>query len=83
MTVQKQWPIMEGKALQFRWEAFNVTNTPRFGGPSTGGIGATGITQNSLPHIDPGTGRWVGFGTISLNQQNFPRQMQMSLKFIF
>ena len=78
-SLQKQWAIREGKYLQYRFEVFNVSNTPRFGGPSTGGIGANGIT--SPPTFS--NGAWSGFGTINFNQQNFPRQMQMSLKLIF
>jgi hypothetical protein len=31
----KNWTLMEGKTLQFRWDAFNTTNHPNFSNPSS------------------------------------------------
>ena len=31
--IMKSWEMTEGMNLQFRWEAFNVTNHPNFGNP--------------------------------------------------
>ncbi|MFN7933428.1 MAG: carboxypeptidase regulatory-like domain-containing protein [Bryobacteraceae bacterium] len=43
-SVSKNWRIMERFRLQFRWEAFNTTNTPNFGLPGSGfGGGGFGI----------------------------------------
>jgi hypothetical protein len=33
--VFKEIPIVEGQRLQFRWEAFNLWNTPQFRAPSS------------------------------------------------
>jgi len=34
-SIMKNWVVMEGKTFQFRWDAFNATNHPNFGGPSS------------------------------------------------
>jgi hypothetical protein len=81
MAVAKQFVIREGLKLQFKAEAFNLTNTPLFGGPST-----ANPNQPIVPvaGIKPGSpGSFTGYGTIGSTQQNFPRQVQMSLKLIF
>jgi hypothetical protein len=74
VALQKQWKIMENRSLQFKAEAFNVANTVIFGGVNT--------NINQPPTINP-NGTASGFGTINLQQQNFPRQIQFSLKFLF
>jgi len=75
MALQKQFALFkEGRLLQFRGEAFNVTNTPIFPGPDT--------NQNHKIGTDQ-FGHATGFGSVALTQQNFPRQIQFSLKFIF
>jgi hypothetical protein len=34
-SIMKNWELTEGKTFQFRWDAFNATNHPNFGGPSS------------------------------------------------
>jgi hypothetical protein len=34
-SIMKNWVLMEGKTFQFRWDAFNATNHPNFGNPSS------------------------------------------------
>ncbi|MDP2999136.1 MAG: carboxypeptidase-like regulatory domain-containing protein [Bryobacterales bacterium] len=45
-AVSKSWRFLERYRLQFRWEAFNATNTPAFGVPGSslggGGFGVAG-----------------------------------------
>jgi len=74
VALQKQWAFKEQRYIQFRAEAFNVTNTPIFGGPDTNRNDTPGKNAN---------GQAIGFGTINLQQQNFPRQVQFSLKILF
>ncbi len=81
MAMSKQFAIREGWKLQFKAEAFNLTNTPIFGGPSTGSPNTA--TSRNL-NIAPGTpGSCNGYGCVGSTQQNFPRQIQLSLKFLF
>ena len=81
MAVAKQFVIREDWKLRFKAEAFNLTNTPIFGGPSTGNPNQPIVP---VPGIEPGCpGSFTGYGTIGSTQQNFPRQIQMSLKLIF
>jgi hypothetical protein len=84
-ALQKQFAIRESTQLQFRAEAFNAFNTPIFGGPSTANPNQTPhINTDTVPGIQPGTpGYCTGYGCIGATQQNFPRQLQLSLKVIF
>jgi hypothetical protein len=75
LALQKSFPITESKSLQFRAEAFNFMNTPLFPGPDTNPFDG--------PPVRNTNGSWSGFGTIPFNQQNFPRIVQVSLKFFF
>jgi len=81
MALGKQFVIKEGLNLQFRAEAFNLTNTPIFSGPSLGGAQQAVQFKPNVPAGTPGSAS--GFGTIGATQQNFPRQLQMSLKILF
>jgi len=82
MAMGKKFAIRESMDLQFRAEAFNLTNTPIFGGPSTGSPNQ-GVTINKVG-IPPGSpGYCSGYGCIGSTQQNFPRQIQLSLKVLF
>lgn len=69
-SLAKSWRFGEGKALTFRWETFNVTNTPRF---DVGQMQFQG--NNSL--ATAGT-----FG-VFLNTLNKPRLMEFALRFQF
>lgn len=75
LTLEKNIPITESKHLQFRVDAFNFTNSPLFGGPDT--------NYNDGPPVRQANGTWKGYGTINFFQYNFPRIVQLSLKFMF
>jgi hypothetical protein len=82
LGMEKKFAITERAKLQFKAEAFNATNTPIFGGPNTGNPeGALSRVQSVADPNQPGA--WSGFGTIGSNQQNFPRQLQLSMKLMF
>ena len=72
LSLMKQFKVHEGMTLQLRAEAFNFTNTPRFGFP---GVGWT----PGIPG-DPTTGSTFGQVTA---QANSPRRMQLGLRFEF
>lgn len=75
ISLLKDFPITESKVLEFRADAFNFTNSPLFGGPDTNpNDGAPKRLSN---------GDLRGFGTVRLFQDNFPRIVQLSLKFKF
>ncbi|MEJ7616202.1 MAG: hypothetical protein WKF30_04345 [Pyrinomonadaceae bacterium] len=57
----------ESVRFQFRLEAFNVFNTPLFGGPDTGSA-----TGNNFGVLNPNNG-----------QRNVPRQIQLGFKLNF
>ena len=78
----KQFALREGVKLQFKAEAFNVTNTPIFGGPSTANPNSA-ITQRPDRAPAGAPGSCDGYGCIGNNQLNFPRQIQLSLKLLF
>lgn len=65
----KNFAIRESVKLQFRTEAFNITNTPQFNQP-VGSIGAAN------------SGRITSAGS-ELTLQRTPRQIQFALKLIF
>jgi len=82
LSMVKKFALKDRLDLQFKAEAFNVTNTAIFGGPDTGS------PQNALSRVqsvaDPKQpGAWTGYGTVGSSQQNFPRQMQFTLKVEF
>jgi hypothetical protein len=87
----KGFAVRENVNLQFKAEAFNLTNTPIFGGPNTGGqtsaivpVFFTDPKTGQRTQVQPGQpGAFTGYGTISATQQNFPRQVQLSLKLLF
>lgn len=75
LGLHKDFAITETKRLQLRAEAQNLTNTALFPGPdSNPGDGPPKLQSN---------GTYTGFGTVNLFQQNFPRIVQLALKFFF
>ena len=64
MALARTLVFSERYSLQLRGEAFNATNTPRFGGP---------ITDFKNPR----------FGMLPLQQNNFPRLIQVAAKIIW
>lgn len=58
-----------------------ATNTAIFGSPSSDSPQTAPVRTSVADPNQPGA--WSGFGTIGSTQQNFPRQMQMSLKLLF
>ncbi len=75
VSLQKQFPIRESVHLQARAEAFNALNTPMWGGPDNNFHDRVGFNKS--------LGIATGFGTIGPQQQNFPRNIQVSLKILF
>ena len=81
VAVQKDFAIRERERLQFRAEAFNLTNTPIFNGPNTGNPNAA---IQPVAGIMPGQpGAYTGYGTVGNSTVNSPRQVQLSLKVLF
>jgi hypothetical protein len=100
MGIAKQFALRENLGLQFKAEAFNLTNTPIFTCNNGGGGSGSNCTGNPTTPVkpnfftDPKTGQRTqiqagqpgacsGYGCIGSGQQNFPRQMQLSLKVVF
>ena len=82
LALQKQFVIREGMVMNFKGEAFNLTNTPIFGAPATGSPDQALVRNTSVGNPDQ-PGAWSGYGTVGSTQQNFPRQIQLSLKVVF
>ncbi len=79
--LEKKFAITEKAKFQFKAEAFNATNTPIFGGPSTSNPNqAITATGKGLPGAP---GSFQGYGTIGATEQNFPRHFQFSGKILF
>jgi hypothetical protein len=81
LGLEKHFRITETTNLQFKAEAFNATNTPIF--PLNGGSPQQAPSRVSSVADPNAPGAWTNYGTISSNQQNFPRQIQLSLKVLF
>jgi len=71
-SMYKNFVIREGYNLQFRWEAFNFTNTPWFGNPNL-------VTFSSNTQLAPNGTRDGEIRTIQAPM----RRMQFGLKFRF
>lgn len=80
--LEKRISLYRASELQFKAEAFNLTNTPIFGGPNLGNVNDP-LTRNNQVTNPNDPGAWSGYGTINATQQNFPRQIQLSLKVLF
>jgi hypothetical protein len=81
VAVQKQFGLLEKTKLQFRAEAFNLTNTPIFNGPNTSNPNSAIQRVAGIPANLPGA--YTGYGTVGTSTQNSPRQLQLSLKILF
>jgi hypothetical protein len=75
VSIERRFPIREGINLQFRGDAFNITNSVLHGGPDLNPYDGSPVKQAN--------GTWSGFGTVSPFQNNFPRILQLSLKLLF
>lgn len=57
-SIMKNWTLLEGMKLQFRWEAFNALNHPTFGSPGStvtyGNFGQITGTGNIPPRVMQG-----------------------------
>jgi hypothetical protein len=74
-SIFKDFAIREGVRLQFRAEAFNLTNTPMFGLPNST---ISGLTSSGVP-TSAGN-----FGVITTDNVFYtPRDIQFALKLIF
>lgn len=81
VSLMKQFAVHEDVNLQFRAEAFNMTNTPIFNGPNTSNPNSPVVRQSNILADQPGA--YTGYGTVGPSTQNSPRQIQLSLKLLF
>jgi hypothetical protein len=72
-SLGKAWKVTEGKELSFRWETFNITNTPRF---DVGTMQFNGVNSNNTLATAATFGNFVS----TLNK---PRLMEFALRFTF
>jgi len=80
LSLEKNFKVTERVRFQLRGEAFNAFNSALMGGPDTspGDLPGSLFYNQTTKHS-----YWTGFGTISPNQQNFPRNLRVSGKIIF
>jgi hypothetical protein len=79
LSLQKSFKVTERVSFSLRGEAFNSLNSVLLGGPNTSvSAGPPTLVQGTAGHS-----YWSGFGTVSPNQQNFPRNLRVSGKIIF
>lgn len=70
LSIFKEWPVWERMTLQFRAEAFNLSNTPSFF-----------ISNTNSGNVTLGNG---AFGTVTQTDPNYnPRQIQFALRLQF
>jgi hypothetical protein len=68
LSVIKNTRLQGDKSLQFRFEAINALNHPQFPSPVTNSLSPTNLSFGQV---------------VASAQQNYPRRIQMMLKFIF
>jgi hypothetical protein len=80
LSLQKSFKVTEKVSFSLRGEAFNSLNSVLLGGPDNNPPdGAASLFYNSTTkHY-----YWTGFGTVSPNQQNAPRNLRVSGKITF
>ena len=75
LSLQKSFEIWDNLKMEMRLDAYNALNSVLFGGPDTNpGDGPAVYSANS---------GWSGSGTVGPQQQNFPRQLEVSGKVFF
>ncbi len=80
LSLAKKFQVTERIHFELRGEAFNSLNSALLGGPDTtptdgpSTLFTNGITNRSY---------YTGFGTVSPNQLNFPRNLRVSGKIVF
>jgi hypothetical protein len=75
LGVGKTWKISESQAVKFRWETFNLTNTPRFDVGSLQAGGSNGFGNLLFTNS-------VTFGQFT-STLTHPRIMQLALRYSF
>jgi hypothetical protein len=73
-ALTREFPLRETVRIEFRAEAFNVTNSVRFGAPSATLSGTYGQITGDQPTTGAGTGVSTSSGA---------RIMQFALKLVF
>jgi hypothetical protein len=80
LSLQKSFKITEKISFSLRGEAFNALNSVLLGGPDNSPTdGPASLFTNTTTKRS----YWTGFGTVSPNQDNFPRNLRVSGKIIF
>ena len=81
LALQKEFQLVERGKLQFRAEAFNLTNIAIFDGPDTENPTCPVVRQGNIPANLPGA--YSGYGTMGPSIQNEPREIQLWLMVLF
>ncbi|MGD1080564.1 MAG: TonB-dependent receptor [Candidatus Sulfotelmatobacter sp.] len=80
LSLQKNFKITEKVSFSLRGEAFNALNSVLLGGPDNSPTdGPASLFTNTTTR----KAYWTGFGTVSPNELNFPRNLRVSGKIIF
>jgi hypothetical protein len=80
LSLQKTFKVTERVSFSLRGEAFNALNSVLLGGPdNTPTDGPANLFSNTTTKRS----YWTGFGTVSPNQLNFPRNLRVSGRITF